>query len=137
MFLILIRLLINLKILMSKFLEPTLTLRKSLFQTLILFIIVWCFFSITEKALLKVTTNIWYMLLNLWKFIWWQELRQEDKQCVSISAWEHVCVYMCTWVYASIPFEGKGQKEEAEVERTLRAEGRTFVSLERQRSSCI
>ena len=53
---------------------------------------------------------------------------------VYICVYEHVCVRACMYLFL---LKGGGQKEEAEVERTLQAEGRACANLGRQRSSCI
>ena len=54
-------------------------------------------------------------------------------QCVQACCLTCACAHACM----SVPFEGRGQKEEGEVERILQAEGRAFANVGRQRSSSM
>lgn len=54
---------------------------------------------------------------------------QSVQACCQTCACAHACM--------SVPFEGRGKKEEEEVARILQAERRAFANMGRQRSSSI
>lgn len=82
-------------------------------------------------ALLKVTTNITFMLLIFGGLF---GSKSYDRRISSVSLYVRVSTHVsvCAHGCGSVPFERRGQNKEAGVEMALEEEGRAFSDPERQ-----